>query len=132
MRSWFLKNPRIALYRAKIIEWPRKTVSPQFIRFKNMSNGGLMAYSIDVADVFRRLAYLCRYQRCEPGRFSVLPTHQIRAEHQSQNCENTRARQCAAMLLGRADEVIEESGATSVVGTRKSRDVRFRAAISGR
>jgi putative ABC transport system substrate-binding protein len=80
-------------YRATIVELAAKGRIPTMYSYREFVQvGGLMAYSIDQAEIYRRLANLTDkiFRGANPG--DVLPTDQIRAEHQSQDCESARPR----------------------------------------
>ena len=80
--------------RATIVELAAKGRIPTIYSYREFVEvGGLMAYSIDLADMYRRLANLIdKILRGANPADIPLPTHQIRAEYQSQDCESARPR----------------------------------------
>jgi putative tryptophan/tyrosine transport system substrate-binding protein len=102
-------EPEHGSYRATIIELAAKDRIPTIYPFREyVEIGGLMAYSIDLADVYRRLANLLdRILRgANPG---DIPFYQPTKFELSINLKTAKALglEMPAMLLGRADEVIE-------------------------
>jgi putative ABC transport system substrate-binding protein len=103
------EEPEHSTYRATIIELAAKgripTIYPlrEFVEF-----GGLMAYSIDIADIFHRFANLIDkiLKGANPG---DIPFYQPTKFELSINLKTAKALglEMPAMLLGRADEVIE-------------------------
>jgi putative ABC transport system substrate-binding protein len=103
------EEPEHSVYRAKIIELAAKDRVPAIYPFQEyVEMGGLMAYSIDIADVFRRLANLVEQilKGANPGDVSF---YQPTKFGLSINLKTAKALdlEMPAMLLGRADEVIE-------------------------
>jgi ABC transporter substrate binding protein len=59
MRSWYLKNPSTSPIARRLSNWRRKGRIPTVYPFREFVEvGGLMAYSIDQAEIYRRLANL--------------------------------------------------------------------------
>src|SRR3954451_6223717 len=102
------EEPEHSSYRATIIELTAKDRVPAIYPLREyVEMGGLMAYSIDVADIFRRLANLVDkiLKGTNPG---DIPFYQPTKFGLSINLKTARALdvELPAMLLGRADEVI--------------------------
>jgi putative ABC transport system substrate-binding protein len=96
-------------YRATIVELAAKGRIPAIYPFRDFVEvGGLMAYSIDLADAFRRLANLTDkiLKGANPG---DIPFYQPTKFALVINLKTAKALglEMPAMLLGRADEVIE-------------------------
>ena len=109
VRSWYLMSPRTAPIVRRLSNWPRKAGFPLFIRSANYVDvGGLMAYSVDLADISRRLANLIDkiLKGANPG---DIPFYQPTKFALVINLKTAKALglEMPAMLLGRADEVIE-------------------------
>ena len=109
MRSWYLMKPEHTPIVRRLSNWPRKAGFPQFIRSANyVEVGGLMAYSIDLADIFRRVANLIDkiLRGANPG---DIPFYRSTQFELIINLKTAKALglEMPAMLLGRADEVIE-------------------------
>jgi putative tryptophan/tyrosine transport system substrate-binding protein len=103
------EEPEHSAYRTGIIELAAKHRVPAIYPLREyVEIGGLMAYSIDVADVFRRLANLIDkiLKGTNPG---DIPFYQPTKFGLSINLKTAKALgvELPAMLLGRADEVIE-------------------------
>src|SRR5882672_12150703 len=95
--------------RATIVELAAKGRIPTIYQFREFVEiGGLMAYSIDQADAYRRLANLIDkiLRGANPG---DIPFYQPTKFELSINLKTAKALglEMPAMLLGRADEVIE-------------------------
>ena len=95
--------------RATIIELAAKGRIPTIYSYREFVEvGGLMAYSIDLADMYRRLANLIDkiLRGANPG---DIPFYQPTKFDLSINLKTAKALglEMPAMLLGRADEVIE-------------------------
>ncbi len=95
--------------RATIVELAAKGRIPTIYPYREFVEvGGLMAYSIDLADIFRRLANLIDkiLKGANPG---DIPFYQPTKFELSINLKTAKALglEMPAMLLGRADEVIE-------------------------
>jgi putative ABC transport system substrate-binding protein len=102
-------EPEHGTYRAMIVELAAKDRIPTIYPFREFVDvGGLMAYSIDLADIYRRLANLIDkiLKGANPG---DIPFYQPTKFELSINLETAKALglEMPAMLLGRADEVIE-------------------------
>jgi putative ABC transport system substrate-binding protein len=96
-------------YRATIIELAAKGRIPTIYSYREFVEvGGLMAYSIDQADMYRRVANLIDkiFRGANPG---DIPFYQPTKFELSINLKTAKALglEMPAMLLGRADEVIE-------------------------
>jgi putative ABC transport system substrate-binding protein len=96
-------------HRATIVELAAKGRIPAIYAFRDFVEvGGLMAYSIDLVDIFRRLANLTDkiLKGANPG---DIPFYQPTKFELSINLKTAKALglELPAMLLGRADEVIE-------------------------
>jgi putative ABC transport system substrate-binding protein len=96
-------------YRATIIELAAKGRIPVIYSYREwVEVGGLMAYSIDQAEIYRRLANLIDkiLRGANPG---DIPFYQPTKFELSINLKTAKALgfEMPAMLLGRADEVIE-------------------------
>jgi putative ABC transport system substrate-binding protein len=96
-------------YRATIIELAAKDRIPTMYAYREFVQvGGLMAYSIDQAEIYRRLANLIDkiLRGANPG---DIPFYQPTKFELSINLKTAKALglEMPAMLLGRADEVIE-------------------------
>ena len=95
--------------RATIVELAAKGRIPTIYSYREFVEvGGLMAYSIDLADMYRRLANLINkiLRGTNPG---DIPFYQPTKFELSINLKTAKALglEMPAMLLGRADEVIE-------------------------
>ncbi len=95
--------------RATIVELAAKGRIPTIYSYREFVEvGGLMAYSIDLADMYRRLANLIDkiLRGANPG---DIPFYQPTKFELSINLKTAKALglEMPAMLLGRADEVIE-------------------------
>jgi putative ABC transport system substrate-binding protein len=95
--------------RATIVELAAKGRIPTIYSYREFVEvGGLMAYSIDLADIYRRLANLIDkiLRGANPG---DIPFYQPTKFELSINLKTAKALglEMPAMLLGRADEVIE-------------------------
>ena len=93
----------------RLSNWRRKTGFPQFIHCREFVEvGGLMAYSIDQADTYRRLANVIDqiFRGANPG---DIPFYRPTKFELSINLKTAKALglEMPAMLLARADEVIE-------------------------
>ena len=102
-------EPEHTTYRATIVEWAAKDRIPAIYPVRDFFEaGGLMAYSPDLADIFRRVAYLIDkiLRGANPG---DIPFYQPTKFELSINLKTAKALglEMPAMLLGRADEVIE-------------------------
>ena len=102
------ENEHLA-YRATIIELAAKGRVPAIYALREFVEvGGLMAYSIDLADIFRRVAYLIDkiLRGANPG---DIPFYQPTKFELSINLKTAKALglEIPAMLLARADDVIE-------------------------
>jgi putative ABC transport system substrate-binding protein len=102
-------EPEHTTYRATIVEWAAKDRIPAIYPVRDFFEaGGLMAYSPDLADIFRRVAYLIDkiLKGANPG---DIPFYQPTKFELSINLKTAKALglEMPAMLLGRADEVIE-------------------------
>jgi putative ABC transport system substrate-binding protein len=102
-------EPEHVTYRATIVEWAAKGRIPTIYAFRDFVEvGGLMAYSTDQADIYRRLANLIDkiLRGANPG---DIPFYQPTKFELSINLKTAKALglEMPAMLLGRADEVIE-------------------------
>jgi putative ABC transport system substrate-binding protein len=94
---------------ATIVELAAKGRIPTVYPFREfVEAGGLMAYSIDQAEIYRRLANLIDkiLRGANPG---DIPFYQPTKFELSVNLKTAKALgfEMPAMLLGRADEVIE-------------------------
>jgi putative ABC transport system substrate-binding protein len=103
------EEPEHSVYRAKIIELAAKDRIPAIYPLRDyVEIGGLMAYSIDIPDVFRRIANLIDkiLKGANPG---DIPFYQPTNFGLSINLKTAKALglEMPAILLGRADEVIE-------------------------
>ncbi len=103
------EEPEHVTYRATIVELAAKGRIPTIYPFREfVEGGGLMAYSIDQAEMFRRLANLIDkiLKGANPG---DIPFFQPTKFDLSINLKTAKALglEMPAMLLGRADEVIE-------------------------
>ena len=103
------EEPEHVTYRATIVEWAAKGRIPTIYPFREfVEGGGLMAYSIDQAEMYRRLANLIDkiLRGANPG---DIPFFQPTKFDLSINLKTAKALglEMPAMLLGRADEVIE-------------------------
>ncbi|HTF73657.1 MAG TPA: ABC transporter substrate binding protein, partial [Bradyrhizobium sp.] len=102
-------EPEHVTYRATIVELAAKGRIPTIYQFREFVEiGGLMGYSIDQADAYRRLANLIDkiLRGANPG---DIPFYQPTKFELSINLKTAKALglEMPAMLLGRADEVIE-------------------------
>jgi putative ABC transport system substrate-binding protein len=102
-------EPEHGTYRATIVEWAAKGRIPAIYPVRDfVEAGGLMAYSPDLADIFRRVANLIDkiLRGANPG---DIPFYQPTKFELSINLKTAKALglEMPAMLLGRADEVIE-------------------------
>ena len=102
-------EPEHGTYRATIVEWAAKDRIPAIYPVRDFFEaGGLMAYSPDLADIFRRVAYLIDkiLRGANPG---DIPFYQPTKFELSINLKTAKALglEMPAMLLARADEVIE-------------------------
>jgi putative tryptophan/tyrosine transport system substrate-binding protein len=102
-------EPEHFTYRATIVELAAKGRMPTIYPFRDFVEvGGLMAYSTDQADVYRRVANLIDkiLRGANPG---DIPFYQPTKFELSINLKTAKALgfEMPAMLLGRADEVIE-------------------------
>jgi putative ABC transport system substrate-binding protein len=102
-------EPEHGIYRATIIELAAKGRIPAIYPVRDfVEAGGLMAYSPDLADIFRRVANLIDkiLRGANPG---DIPFYQPTKFELSINLKTAKALglEMPAMLLGRADEVIE-------------------------
>jgi putative ABC transport system substrate-binding protein len=102
-------EPENSIHRATIVELAAKGRIPAIYPFRDfVEAGGLMAYSIDLADISRRLANLIDkiLKGANPG---DIPFYQPTKFELSINLKTAKALglEMPAMLLGRADEVIE-------------------------
>ena len=102
-------EPEHGTYRATIVEWAAKGRFPAIYPVRDfVEAGGLMAYSPDLADSFRRVANLIEkiLRGANPG---DIPFYQPTKFELSINLKTAKALglEMPAMLLGRADEVIE-------------------------
>jgi len=102
-------EPEHGTYRATIVEWAAKGRMPTIYPFRDFVEvGGLMAYSTDQADIWRRVANLIDkiLRGANPG---DIPFYQPTKFELSINLKTAKALglEMPAMLLGRADEVIE-------------------------
>jgi putative tryptophan/tyrosine transport system substrate-binding protein len=96
-------------YRAAIAELAAKAGIPALYSYREFVEvGGLMAYSTDLADIYRRLAKITDeiLRGANPG---DIPFYQPTKFELSINLKTAKALglEMPAMLLGRADEVIE-------------------------
>jgi putative ABC transport system substrate-binding protein len=96
-------------HRATIVELAAKGRIPAIYTFRDfVEAGGLMAYSIDLVDIYRRLANLTDkiLKGANPG---DIPFYQQTKFELSINLKTAKALglELPAVLLGRADEVIE-------------------------
>ena len=95
MRSWYLMNPSTASIVRRLSNWLRKAGFPQFIRYREFVEvGGLMAYSIDLVDIFRRVANLIDkiLKGANPGDIPFYQPTKFELSHQSQDRESARPR----------------------------------------
>jgi putative ABC transport system substrate-binding protein len=102
-------EPENSINRETIVELAAKGRIPAIYPFRDfVEAGGLMAYSIDLADISRRLANLIDkiLKGANPG---DIPFYQPTKFELSINLKTAKALglEMPAMLLGRADEVIE-------------------------
>ena len=102
-------EPEHVTYRATIVELAAKGRIPAIYPLREFVEvGGLMAYSIDLADIYRRLANLIDkiLRGANPG---DIPFYQPTKFELSINLKTAKALglEMPAMLLARADEVIE-------------------------
>jgi putative ABC transport system substrate-binding protein len=103
------EEPEHIPYRATIVELAAKDRIPAIYSLREFVDvGGLMAYSIDLADIYRRLANLIDkiLKGANPG---DIPFYQPTKFELSINLKTAKALglEMPAMLLGRADKVIE-------------------------
>jgi putative ABC transport system substrate-binding protein len=103
------EEPEHVTYRAMIVELAAKGRIPAIYPLRDFIEvGGLMAYSIDQADMFRRVANLIDkiLRGINPG---DIPFYQPTKYELSINLKTAKALglEIPAMLLARADEVIE-------------------------
>ena len=103
------EEPEHSTYRPTIVELAAKGRIPTIYPLREFVElGGLMAYSVDIADVFRRFANLIDkvLKGANPG---DIPFYQPTKFELSINLKTAKALglEMPAMLLGRADEVIE-------------------------
>ena len=102
-------EPENSINRATIVELAAKGRIPAIYPLREFVEvGGLMAYSIDLADIYRRLANLIDkiLKGANPG---DIPFYQPTRFELSINLKAAKALglEMPAMLLARADEVIE-------------------------
>jgi putative ABC transport system substrate-binding protein len=96
-------------YRATIIEWAAKSRIPAVYPFREFVEfGGLMAYSIELADIFRRAASLID-KILRGANPEIIPFYRPTKFDLSINRKTARALgvEMPATLLGRADQMIE-------------------------
>ena len=103
------EEPEHVTYRATIVELAAKDRIPAIYPVRDfVEAGGLMAYSTDQADIYRRLANLIDkiLRGANPG---DIPFYQPTKFELSINLKTAKALglEMPAMLLGHADEVIE-------------------------
>src|SRR5260370_28942287 len=101
-------EPEPITYRATIVEFAAKDRLPAIYPFRDyVEVGGLMAYSIDQAAMFRRIANVIDkiLRGANPGDIPFYRPDK-RAEYQSQDRESARPRNASAALGGRAEVVI--------------------------
>ncbi len=103
------EEPEHVTYRALIVELAAKGRTPTIYPLREFVEiGGLMAYSIDVADIFRRLANLIDkiLRGANPGE---IPFYQPTKFELVINLKTANALglEIPPMMLGRADKVIE-------------------------
>src|SRR3954469_8970605 len=103
------EEPEHSVYRAKIIEMAAKDRIPAIYPLRDyVEIGGLMAYSIDIGDIFRRITTLIDkiLKGANPG---DIPFYQPTNFGLSINLKTAKSLglEMPAMLLGRADQVIE-------------------------
>jgi len=103
------EEPEHSTYRATIIDLAAKGRIPTIYPIREfVEAGGLMAYSVDIADIFRRFANLIDkiLKGANPG---DIPFYQPTKFELIINLKTAKALdlEMPAMLLGRADEVIE-------------------------
>ena len=103
------EEPEHVTYRATIVELAAKDRIPAMYSLRQFVDvGGLMAYSIDLAEIYRHLANLIDkiLRGANPGE---IPFYQPTKFELSINLKTAKALglEMPAMLLGRADEVIE-------------------------
>jgi len=103
------EEPEHVTNRATIVELAAKGKIPTIYPFREfVEDGGLMAYSIDQVDMYRRVASLIGkiLEGANPG---DIPFYQPTKFELSINLKTAKALglEMPAMLLGRADEVIE-------------------------
>src|ERR1700704_2644123 len=103
-------EPEHGTYRATIVQFAAKDRLPAIYPFRDyVEAGGLMAYSIDQAAMFRRIANVIDkiLRGANPG---DIPFYRpIRAEYQSQDRESARPRNASAAALGGRAEVVMAS-----------------------
>ncbi len=102
-------EPEHVTYRATIVELAAKGRIPTIYSSREFVQvGGLMAYSIDQAEIYRHLANLIDkiFRGANPG---DIPFYQPTKFELSINLKTAKALglEMPAMLLARADEVIE-------------------------
>ena len=108
MRSSYLKRPSTLQIAGRLSNWPRKTDPTIYPIREFVEAGGLMAYSIDLADIYRRLANLID-KILRGDNPADIPFYQPTKFELSINLKTAKALglEMPAMLLARADEVIE-------------------------
>ena len=102
-------EPEHSPYRSTIVDLAAKGRIPTIYPFRDyVEGGGLMAYSIDQKDVYRRLANLINeiLRGANPGNIPFYQ-HTRFALILNLRTAKTLGLEMPAMLLGRADEVIE-------------------------
>jgi putative ABC transport system substrate-binding protein len=108
MRSWYLMKPRTSPIVRRLSNWRRKGIPTIYSYREFVEVGGLMAYSIDQAEIWRHLANLIDkiFRGANPG---DIPFYQPTKFELSINLKTAKALgfEMPAMLLSRADEVIE-------------------------
>jgi len=102
-------EPENSIHRETIVELAAQGRIPAIYPFRDYVDvGGLMAYSVDLADIARRLANLIDriLKGANPG---DIPFYQSTKFSLIINLKTAKALglEMPAMLLGRADEVIE-------------------------
>jgi hypothetical protein len=126
-------EPEHIAYRIALVELAAKSRIPAIYSYREFVEvGGLMAYSIDLADMYRRVRQpnCGDSERHQTGRNSLLPTDPFRSCDQPQDCQGARPRNPGDSPRPRrqSDRVGSDF---RLRHNAKGRDVRHIAALGG-